>query len=247
MSSPKRLKGIHRKQLMEELHRRYSSSTSLSVGIRYWRKKYLWLFFVEGARVLKRFLDIVLSFFALIFLSPLFMIIALLIKWEDGGPVFYVSQRVGKWGKEFTFPKFRTMLVNADDLRDSLKEHNIHGDDIRFKMTEDPRITKVGKILRKTTLDELPQLWTVFKGDMTLVGPRPPIQEEVNTYNLEQRRRLDVKPGLTCLWQVSGRSEIPFGEQVELDIQYIESQSFWLDIKLILKTIPAILFGRGAY
>lgn len=247
MKDPKVLKGIHRKQLLEELHHRYSSASTLSARLRYWRKKYLWLFFIEGVRALKRLLDILLSLFLLAALSPLFLLIALAIKWEDRGPVFYVSKRTGKWGKEFSFPKFRTMRIDADAMRESLKKHNLHGEDLRFKMARDPRITKVGRFLRKFSLDELPQLWTVLKGDMTLVGPRPPLPEEVSAYTLEQRRRLDVKPGLTCLWQVSGRSEIPFGEQVELDIQYIESQSFWMDVKLILRTIPAVLFGRGAY
>lgn len=247
MNDPKILKGIHRRQLLETLHQRYDPSSSFRVKLRYWRKKYLWLFFVEGIRALKRLIDIILSLTLLIVLSPLFLLIALMIKGHDRGPVFYVSTRVGKWGKEFSFPKFRTMVVQADSMREELKKHNIHGNDIRFKMEKDPRVTPFGKLLRKFTLDELPQLWTVLKGDMTLVGPRPPLPEEVDSYSLEERRRLDIKPGLTCLWQVSGRSNIPFQEQVELDIQYIESQSLWLDLKLILKTIPAILFGKGAY
>jgi lipopolysaccharide/colanic/teichoic acid biosynthesis glycosyltransferase len=247
LNDPKILKGIHPRQLLETLHQRYDPSSSFRVKLRYWRKKYLWLFFVEGIRALKRLIDIILSLTLLIVLSPLFLLIALMIKGHDRGPVFYVSTRVGKWGKEFSFPKFRTMVVQADSMREELKKHNIHGNDIRFKMEKDPRVTPFGKLLRKFTLDELPQLWTVLKGDMTLVGPRPPLPEEVDSYSLEERRRLDIKPGLTCLWQVSGRSNIPFQEQVELDIQYIESQSLWLDLKLILKTIPAILFGKGAY
>lgn len=247
MNDPKVLKGIHRRQLLETLHQRYDPSSSLRVKLRYWRKKYLWLFFVEGARAIKRLIDIMLSLGVLIVLSPLFILIMVIIKWQDGGPIFYHSTRVGKWGEEFSFPKFRTMVTQADSMREKLKDHNIHGDDIRFKMEKDPRVTPFGSFLRKSTLDEFPQLWTVLKGDMTLVGPRPPLPEEVESYTLEERRRLDTKPGLTCLWQVSGRSNIPFHDQVQLDIQYIESQSLWLDLKLILKTIPAILFGKGAY
>ena len=118
---------------------------------------------------------------------------------------------------------------------------------VLFKMKDDPRITKVGRIIRKTSIDELPQLWNVFKGEMSLVGPRPPVTQEVDQYSLSDRRRLEVIPGITCIWQVSGRSDIPFDQQVELDVQYIESQSFWNDIKILLKTVPALLFGTGAY
>jgi lipopolysaccharide/colanic/teichoic acid biosynthesis glycosyltransferase len=247
LNEPKILKGIYRKQLLDQLHQRYASPTSFRTKMRYWRKKYLWLFFVEGARGLKRLFDILISSFLLLFLGPLMLVIALTIKLVDGGPAFYISRRVGKWGKEISFPKFRTMMPGADQLKNSLETHKEHNEDVTFKMAKDPRVTKVGYWLRKSSLDELPQLWTVLKGEMTLVGPRPPLPEEVARYTLDQRRRLDVKPGLTCLWQVSGRSEIPFKKQVELDIEYIESQSLLLDLKLILKTIPAVLFGRGAY
>lgn len=242
-----RLKGIHRKKLLEELHHRFSSKSSISSKARYLRKKYMWLFFVEGTRFLKRLFDFAISFMLLFFLLPLMAAIALVIKLSDKGPVLYVTNRVGKWGKEFRFPKFRTMKQNSDKLKEELKNFNLHSTDITFKMLNDPRVTPLGWVLRKSSLDELPQLWCVLKGDMSLVGPRPPLPEEVLRYNLEQRRRLDVKPGLTCFWQVNGRSEIPFQGQVELDVAYIESQSFLLDMKLILKTIPAILFGKGAY
>jgi len=154
---------------------------------------------------------------------------------------------VGKWGKEFSFPKFRTMQVGAEQQKNHLKAQSTHPGDVTFKMKLDPRITFIGRFLRKSSLDELPQLWCVLKGDMSLVGPRPPLVEEVAKYTLAQRRRLDIAPGLTCIWQVSGRSELPFAQQVELDVAYIESQSLWLDIKLLLKTIPAILSGKGAY
>ena len=134
------------------------------------------------------------------------------------------------------------MKVNAEEFKDKEKwEYK------RYKLKNDPRITFFGKFLRKTSIDELPQLWCVLKGDMTLVGPRPPLPEEVSNYTLEERKRLDIKPGLTCIWQVSGRSEIPFEGQVQLDIQYIESQNFWMDLKILLQTIPAVIFGKGAY
>ena len=247
MSAPKRLKGLHRKKLLEELHRRYSAPVSYSQRFRYYRKKYLWLFFIEGTRLLKRALDIVISSALLILLSPLMVLIALVIKLSDKGPVLFVTPRVGKWGMEFQFPKFRSMKKNAEGMKQQLIMQNKFKNDVKFKMENDPRVTKFGYLLRKTSMDELPQLWCVLKGEMSLVGPRPPLPQEVERYSLEERKRLDAVPGLTCLWQVKGRSEIPFKKQVELDIAYIESQSIWLDLKLILQTIPAILFGKGAY
>jgi lipopolysaccharide/colanic/teichoic acid biosynthesis glycosyltransferase len=139
------------------------------------------------------------------------------------------------------------MVVNAEALKDTLLSQNVHKEGVTFKMKKDPRVTWIGGIIRKLSIDELPQLWCVLKGDMSLVGPRPPVPREVAQYSLADRRRLDVTPGLTCIWQVSGRGDIPFPQQVELDVQYIQSQSFWLDIKLLLKTIPAVLLGKGAY
>jgi len=139
------------------------------------------------------------------------------------------------------------MIVNAEAVKDKILEMNQHGDQKTFKVKNDPRITWIGRILRKLSLDELPQLWCVLKGEMSLVGPRPPVPREVVLYTVSDRRRLDVRPGLTCIWQVSGRSNIPFEGQVKLDAQYIESQSIWFDIVLLFKTIPAVLFGRGAY
>lgn len=139
------------------------------------------------------------------------------------------------------------MVIDADQLKESLEPAKEFKDDVTFKIKKDPRVTRFGRFLRKTSLDELPQLWCVIKGDMSLVGPRPPLPSEVAKYTLEDRRRLDVLPGLTGIWQVSGRSDIPFEKQVKLDLQYIESQSIWLDIKILLKTIPAVLLGKGAY
>ena len=139
------------------------------------------------------------------------------------------------------------MYIDAEARKKELEAMNEMNGGVLFKMKEDPRITKAGKIIRKTSIDELPQLWNVFKGDMSLVGPRPALPSEVNQYSLAERRRLEVIPGITCIWQVSGRSDIPFDKQVGLDVEYIESQSLWLDIKLLLLTIPAVLLGRGAY
>jgi lipopolysaccharide/colanic/teichoic acid biosynthesis glycosyltransferase len=238
----------YRMALTDELYNRYGSgSASLSRRWRFWRKKYAWSFVIGSATALKRFIDIVASLILLMTLSPLFLVVAILIKLTDGGPVLFWQTRVGRWGREFPFPKFRSMVVNAEKLKDDLLQQNDHGQSVTFKMKRDPRITWIGRIIRKLSIDELPQLICVFNGHMSLVGPRPPLPREVALYTLADRRRLDVIPGLTCIWQVSGRGDIPFDQQVELDVEYIESQSFWFDIKLLLKTVPAVLFGRGAY
>lgn len=236
-----------RKRLLKTLHDKYGVKQGFWQRLYYWRKKYSWIIVVRGAKFLKRALDIVIGIFCLIVFSPLFLILALLIKLTDKGPVLYISDRVGQWGKEFEFYKFRTMREGAEEEKDKISHLNEFGEEKRFKFKKDPRITKVGGIMRKTSLDELPQLWNVVKGDMSLVGPRPPIPAEVAHYNLEDRRRLEVKPGITCFWQVSGRSQLNFDKQVELDLQYIESRSIWVDFKILLKTIPAVLFGKGAY
>lgn len=241
------LRGKDRLDLLNELRRRYENSRSFKTRFLYWRKRYIWVVIVEGAKLFKRLMDVLLSITLLVVFSPLMLIIALLIKIPDGGPIFYVVDRVGRWGKEFKFPKFRTMKIGADAMKQKLADENVFKENEKFKMRKDPRVTYVGRFLRKSSLDELPQLWCVLTGTMTLVGPRPPLPEEVAKYTLEQRRRLDVVPGLTGLWQVSGRSEIPFKQQVQLDLEYIESQSIWLDIKILLKTIPAVIFGKGAY
>lgn len=227
-------------ELLEELEKRYSEPRS-SFTLK--RKKYAWLFVVKGAYFLKRSIDIAVSLIMLILLSPILLIIAFLVK-IDGGPAFYVAKRVGRYGQEFNFPKFRTMRVDADKYKANLMQEK---DPKLFKMRDDPRITKIGKFLRKTSLDELPQLWTTLTGDMSLVGPRPPLPQEVALYSIEERRKLDITPGITGLWQVSGRSDIPFQEQMRLDLAYIESQSLWLDFIILLKTIPAVIFGKGAY
>jgi lipopolysaccharide/colanic/teichoic acid biosynthesis glycosyltransferase len=197
--------------------------------------------------LLKRVLDTAVSALALIVLLPLFILTAIAIWVENPGPVFYTQVRVGLNGKHFRFYKFRSMVMNADNIKKELAASNESSAGVIFKMKQDPRITKVGKIIRKFSIDELPQLINVLKGDMSLVGPRPPLPSEVAEYTLEERKRLHIIPGITCLWQVSGRSDIPFTDQVRLDMQYIQSASFLNDIILLLKTIPAVLTGRGAY
>lgn len=194
----------------------------------------------------KRGFDLLVAAVSLTLFLPFGLIIALLIK-RDGGPVFYWQDRVGYRGRIFRFPKFRSMVVNADQLREKLLRDNDHaGSGITFKSENDPRITAVGRFLRRSSLDEIPQLWSILKGDMSLVGPRPALPQEVACYTPLQRRRLEVKPGLTCIWQVSGRSQIPFEGQVALDLEYIRTRSFRRDLMLLLKTVPAVLFGRGA-
>ena len=192
--------------------------------------------------VTKRLIDIVGSLCGIILLSPWFLIVAILIKLEDPkGKVFFAQERNGKYPKTFKMYKFRSMVHNAEDLLKDLMDRNEQTGPV-FKINDDPRITKVGKFIRKTSIDELPQLFNVLKGDMSLVGPRPPIPHEVDQYNSYQMQRLAVKPGLTCIWQVSGRNNIGFDEWVEMDIEYIKTRNLWLDIKLIFKTV-GVLFG----
>lgn len=192
--------------------------------------------------ITKRLIDIVGSLCGIILLSPLFLIVAILIKLEDPkGKVFFAQERNGKYPKTFKMYKFRSMVHNAEDLLKDLMDRNEQTGPV-FKINDDPRITKVGKFIRKTSIDELPQLFNVLKGDMSLVGPRPPIPHEVDQYNSYQMQRLAVKPGLTCIWQVSGRNNIGFDEWVEMDIEYIKTRNLWLDIKLIFKTV-GVLFG----
>ena len=232
--------------LIDEIYKRYCSGNQ-KLSMRFLWKKYLWLSITQGSRLLKRIIDVIASFSALILLLPLFMVLALLIYIHDKGPVLFWQSRVGKWGREFPFPKFRSMVMNAEEIKDQLLSENDHEDSITFKIKKDPRITPVGRFIRKFSLDEFPQFWCVLIGDMSLVGPRPPVPREVAQYSLKDRRRLDIKPGLTCIWQVSGRGDIPFDQQVDLDIQYINSQSFFLDLKLLFLTVPAVLLGKGAY
>jgi lipopolysaccharide/colanic/teichoic acid biosynthesis glycosyltransferase len=197
---------------------------------------------------LKRAMDVAVAGTALVVLSPLFLLVAAAIKATDGGPALFWQTRIGQWGRPFACPKFRSMVVDAERVRRELETANMHGDSgVTFKLRRDPRVTAVGRIIRKTSIDELPQLWCVFKGDMSLVGPRPALATEVARYSLDERARLEAVPGLTCTWQVSGRADIPFPEQLRLDVEYIERRSLREDLKLLLKTVPAVILGRGAY
>ena len=191
--------------------------------------------------IIKRLIDIICSFMGLLAFSPLFIIIAIIIKFTSKGPVFFSQKRVGKYGREFDMYKFRSMVVNAEELKEKLAAQNELSGPM-FKMKDDPRVTKVGKFIRKTSLDELPQLWNVLKGDMSLVGPRPSLPKEVAQFEDWMHRRLEVKPGLTCYWQVSGRNNIDFEDWMKLDIRYVEERNLFVDIKLIFKTI-FVLFG----
>ena len=233
-------------ELRSELLRRYSRVPALK-GSRMQVKRLLWRGVIGGAYLVKRLIDIVASILLLIVLTPLFAVIMLLIYQSSPGPVFYKQTRVGRWGKLFTMWKFRSMYPDADARLKEMMAQNEMSGGVIFKMKNDPRIIPVGRFIRKASIDELPQLWNVLKGDMSLVGPRPALPSEVNQYSLQDRQRLEVIPGITCIWQVSGRSDIPFPQQVQLDVQYIQSQSVWLDIKLLLQTIPAVLLSRGAY
>lgn len=239
----------HEQDLRELLLKRYGNINQLSYRqkLRYHTKQLAWAAVVKGAYFAKRLFDIVVSTALLVILSPVFLIVAIAIWFEDHGPVLFKQTRVGRWGELFTMWKFRSMYSDAEERKKELMAQNEMEGGVLFKMKDDPRITRVGRIIRKTSIDELPQLWNVLKGEMSLVGPRPPVPLEVDEYSLTDRRRLEVIPGITCIWQVSGRSDIPFDQQVELDVQYIESQSFWTDIKILLKTVPALLFGTGAY
>ena len=210
-------------------------------------RTWAWGFMVRNSYRLKRIIDIAVSVLALAALSPVFLVLALAVKLTSPGPVIFAQTRVGRFGRHFTFYKFRSMYRDAEARKAALLAANESKDGVIFKMKDDPRITPVGKFLRKFSLDELPQLFNVLKGDMSLVGPRPPVPSEVREYTLEDRKRLNVIPGITCIWQVSGRSDIPFKDQVRLDKDYIASQSLSSDLLILLKTVPAIISGKGAY
>jgi len=182
----------------------------------------------------KRFLDITVSIIALILASPLLILVAMLIRLESKGGALFQQERIGLNGMPFTMFKFRSMTVDAQSQRQELEEKNEMSSGVIFKIKRDPRITRIGALIRK-------------RGDMSLVGPRPPLPSEVSEYSRADRLRLTVPPGITCLWQISGRSDIPFEQQVQLDIKYIERQNIWFDLLVLLKTIPAVLKARGAY
>lgn len=197
-------------------------------------------------KFVKRLSDILLSGIALVCLSPVFFATAIAIKLEDGGPVLFIQPRAGKDMKTFKMYKFRSMYVNADEkLAELLKDNEQTGH--AFKIKNDPRITKVGKFIRKVSIDELPQLINIMKGDMSIVGPRPILPWQMEECNEYEKQRLIVQPGLTCYWQIGGRANIKWEEWVELDLDYIQNMSLWTDIKMIVKTIPAVFDSEGAY
>ena len=232
-----------KEELMKELLNNLSPTRKKSVSL----KIFCWKFTVGISRLLKRSVDVMASLLFIILFSPIYIITSLCIVIESPGSVIYKQIRIGKNGRHFNFYKFRSMMMNADKMKDKLIEQNESQDGVIFKMKKDPRITRTGAFIRRFSIDELPQLFNVLIGDMSLVGPRPPVPREVAEYTLEDRKRLHVTPGITCIWQVSGRSDIPFNEQVELDKEYIRSKSFINDMLILLKTIPAVLTGKGAY
>lgn len=218
-------------------------------------KRLSWRLVTKFAHGLKRAFDLVFSLTALLLLAPWLVAVAALVK-LDGGPVFLRQPRYGLLGRQFRMWKFRSMVPDAEARLSEVLSQNEKAEGVTFKLKDDPRITRVGRVLRKTSFDELPQLINVLAGDMSLVGPRPPLEREVELYTLQHRRRFTVKPGMTGLWQVGertggaweigDRNAIDFEEQVGLDVRYIESQSFWKDVWLLCKTVPVILLGKGA-
>ena len=199
----------------------------------------------------KRVIDIVLATVGVIILTPLWLVVALLIRISDRGPAFFKQTRVGKNGQTFTMYKFRTMRVDAEQVKASLEAANRAdvgaGNSVMFKMRDDPRVTRVGRVLRKTSIDELPQLFNVIKGDMSLVGPRPPLPSEVATYEPHVMGKFSVRPGITGLWQISGRSNLSWEETVQLDLDYAATRTVGLDMWILLQTVPALLRQEGAY
>jgi exopolysaccharide biosynthesis polyprenyl glycosylphosphotransferase len=193
----------------------------------------------------KGFLDRLLAAIGLILTSPIILAAAVMVKLTSKGSAIFAQERCGLNGRKFKLYKFRTMVNNADELKRELMRFN-DMDGAAFKMKRDPRITPVGSFLRRTSIDELPQLFNVIRGDMSLVGPRPPLAEEVARFDPWQRRKLSMKPGLTCLWQINGRSDVSFGQWMKLDLEYIDNWSLWKDIKILAQTIPAVFRGTGA-
>ena len=196
--------------------------------------------------IVKRVVDIIAAFAGLFLFLPLLPFIATLVRLESKGPLFFGQERVGRYGRRFTCYKIRSMVPDAEALKEEL-DHLNEADGAAFKIREDPRITRVGRFVRRSSLDEFPQLWNVLKGDMSIVGPRPQIPAEVSDYERHHLARLLVKPGLTCLWQISGRNDVDFGEWMRLDREYVESRTLALDISILLRTLPAVVKRTGAY
>jgi exopolysaccharide biosynthesis polyprenyl glycosylphosphotransferase len=194
---------------------------------------------------IKRAFDVVFSFCVLVAMAPVFLIVALAIKLDSPGPVFYLSNRIGKKGRVFQCVKFRTMVADAEERKAELLHMN-ERDGVLFKVSNDPRVTRLGRFMRKFSIDELPQFWNVLRGEMSVVGPRPPLGEEVKEYDLSHLRRLEVTPGITGLWQVQGRQDPSFASYISLDVTYIDNWSIWLDFSIILRTIAVVFQGTGA-
>jgi lipopolysaccharide/colanic/teichoic acid biosynthesis glycosyltransferase len=205
-----------------------------------------WRTRVGMAAILKRGLDLGGAALLVVLCAPILAAIVLAIKWEDGGPVLFRQTRVGRHGGLFTMLKFRSMVPDAEARKAALMAQNEMSDGILFKIRRDPRVTRVGRIIRKLSFDELPQLFNVLRGEMSLVGPRPPVPSEVALYDPGHRRRLAAIPGITGLWQVSGRNDIDFHGQVQLDVAYIERQTIGMDLAILIRTIPAVIAGKGA-
>lgn len=205
-----------------------------------------WLAYNQLNKNLKRTFDLLITLSSLPFVLPIMLLTAIAIKLDSPGPVIFKQERVGRWGRKFTCYKLRSMHTDAEFRKVDLMDSN-EADEVIFKMKNDPRVTRVGRLIRKLSIDELPQIFNVIKGDMSLVGPRPPVPIELESYPFDAFRRLEAMPGLTGLQQVSGRSELPFRRWVELDVEYIRDQSLKKDIEIILKTIPVAISGKGAY
>lgn len=201
----------------------------------------------QGAlEFLKRVVDLIVATIGLLLFLPLLPFIIALVKLESPGPLFFAQERVGRYGRTFICYKIRSMVTEAEALKDDLEYLN-EADGAAFKIREDPRVTRVGRFVRRSSLDEFPQLWNVLRGEMSIVGPRPQIPAEVAEYEPQHRARLLVKPGLTCLWQISGRNDVDFGEWMRLDQEYVEHRSMALDISILLRTLPAVVRRTGAY
>lgn len=219
------------------LYDRAATQTTTHITLSAWQRFYL---------PVKRVCDVVLSLLGLIVTAPILLLATIAIKLEGDGPVIYKQMRVGKDGRQFEMYKFRSMCAGAERMLEQLRDHN-EVDGPVFKIMNDPRVTRVGRFIRRYSIDELPQLLNILKGDMSIVGPRPPLPAEVEQYTPFQMNRLSVTPGLTCYWQISGRSHLSFEQWVERDIQYIQRMSLFTDTVIVLRTIPVVLFGIGAY
>jgi len=233
-------------QAIEMFERQDFSTVGVWRRLRFGLGLTFWVLGIKVRQSAKRLLDLALGSAALILASPIMSLTALAVKLDSPGPVFFSQTRVGKWGQPFTCYKFRSMYIDAEERKKELMAQN-EADGPVFKMKRDPRITRVGRVIRKLSIDELPQLFNVLRGDMSLVGPRPPVPSEVEQYTFDQHRRLDAVPGITGLQQIMGRSDLDFERWVAFDVEYIEKQSFWYDVKILLKTIPAVILGKGAY